>query len=828
MASNGQAKIEERAVFVGRRSSRLPVAIPITISGKEEDGTPYKVRAFTLSVNKHGAEIATSRKLKPDEEIAVENSALRRSVQARVVREGRPGSGTSPREFSIELLQPENIWGVRFPPEDWSDQESTAAPSATEKPAADGEHKPITEQTARFSLGDVLRAQLATPPVVPPPAPKENSEVSTPAPVTAAAVIPAAAAAAPAPAPVEPAAPAKLTEAKAPEAVEAPPPPPPAQSVESKSPEVPEAVSAASELLKRLDEKQSALEALEARLLTLTGQLQYSSADLEKSITRSQEIQAAWQAEFEKSSQAAREAAAQSLEQAFEGLNEKLQKDLDALTPPLIERSRERVQSEVAASVETFSQKANERLTQLTEEFLAKCAVDFENRQAGLLQQSREQVSQVAQSATGEFRERMREVGQEIAASLRTELEKSMEQSAREIRARLVESLQEQALVQLRGRADQEIAASIAKVQQAATEEAGKIAGLREPFEQMGRQLAQEADAAAEKLQRLSAQESEQAAQTLAARAEEAAESVRRATAQVTAELQAAHVQLEADVAKMREAAQKQLAENSQAALQGFQHYVEQMSGGLHEELEQKQCEYLAKLADQATTELQKASDSVLESTSKILRTQGEDSVSLAREELARASQGASKEAAEQIKAQLRANLDVLAAQAQTLRQDFDRQLQAQLQDFLTRGAGEIEAGLRAAAQKERERFLADLARQGDELRAEALAKLRRECEAADRQATDRIHQNIGESAVILKEWSEQTRDRFETRFRAALDELQKTSEDLTRAALEKMRAQSADFEKRFSERLRQAARVLSAQESEPSSNPGSNSPTGT
>ena len=47
----------------GRRSTRLSIAIPITISGKDAGGASFRENVHTLVVNTHGAKVITCHEL---------------------------------------------------------------------------------------------------------------------------------------------------------------------------------------------------------------------------------------------------------------------------------------------------------------------------------------------------------------------------------------------------------------------------------------------------------------------------------------------------------------------------------------------------------------------------------------------------------------------------------------------------------------------------------------------------------------------------------------------------------------------------------------------
>lgn len=74
-------------------------------------------------MNKHGARIVSGRALPIGSEVTVVVEATQRSQQARVVWEDQPGR----HDYGIELSNPENFWGISFPPEDWEMEAHGAA-----------------------------------------------------------------------------------------------------------------------------------------------------------------------------------------------------------------------------------------------------------------------------------------------------------------------------------------------------------------------------------------------------------------------------------------------------------------------------------------------------------------------------------------------------------------------------------------------------------------------------------------------------------------------------------------------------------------------------
>ena len=96
-----------------RRSVRVLINIPLAISGTKADGTRVDGKAEAIVVNMHGAKIRTREQLTSGMRIRVALLSPYRFQMARVVRQ------EAEEEFSIELEQAQNFWGVYFPPDDW-------------------------------------------------------------------------------------------------------------------------------------------------------------------------------------------------------------------------------------------------------------------------------------------------------------------------------------------------------------------------------------------------------------------------------------------------------------------------------------------------------------------------------------------------------------------------------------------------------------------------------------------------------------------------------------------------------------------------------------
>jgi hypothetical protein len=97
-----------------RRSSRVHIQIPVTISGTMQDGTPFKEETHLLSISKFGAKLKTLLPLQRGMQVEVTPSQRRNSALFRVVWTGEAGT---PRagEVGIEYVAVSNLLGISFP-----------------------------------------------------------------------------------------------------------------------------------------------------------------------------------------------------------------------------------------------------------------------------------------------------------------------------------------------------------------------------------------------------------------------------------------------------------------------------------------------------------------------------------------------------------------------------------------------------------------------------------------------------------------------------------------------------------------------------------------
>lgn len=122
-----------------RRSTRIVQAVPITVTGVDALGQPFKERTTTVMVNCHGCKYQSKHYVPKNSQIALdiprpEPNLPSRTVQGRVVWVQRPRTVRELFQIGLEFEVAGNVWGIAFPPEDWFPVpgEEAAAPTPPE------------------------------------------------------------------------------------------------------------------------------------------------------------------------------------------------------------------------------------------------------------------------------------------------------------------------------------------------------------------------------------------------------------------------------------------------------------------------------------------------------------------------------------------------------------------------------------------------------------------------------------------------------------------------------------------------------------------------
>lgn len=96
-----------------RRSTRVQVRIPVTVTGTLPGGESFTEETYVLTVSKFGARLKCSHSLAPGMEVRVKPKAGNEDAVFHVVWAGG-GSGNS-GEVGIQYVKVTNLFGIAFP-----------------------------------------------------------------------------------------------------------------------------------------------------------------------------------------------------------------------------------------------------------------------------------------------------------------------------------------------------------------------------------------------------------------------------------------------------------------------------------------------------------------------------------------------------------------------------------------------------------------------------------------------------------------------------------------------------------------------------------------
>jgi hypothetical protein len=352
----------------------VSVSVPIVIRGVDVTGQAFEENTWTVGVNKQGGKIATFRQWQIGDEITIENPALGRAGKAHIVRVDEKHLPEDPFEIGVELNEPENIWGVKLPPENWP--RSTAGnvggravewtPETVSVPEAPTSSPPATPQ----------------PTGVPEPAPgevSEHAEEPTQASLTAET-------------PSHLAAKAQ----KPPESQAEPSQPATVQSADQAESHKPPGVGE----VERKEEK--LLRSLREQLETLSGSMRASRADLEAHFARFQELQRSWQSELARAQDSIAQCTQEAIRSAMAETEAELRATAEKLSTHFVEETRRRLQEEVARAIEASSQQADARLAALVEEHLSRTEPQLQNSLGQATGKASEHVNRLLQTAVAD------------------------------------------------------------------------------------------------------------------------------------------------------------------------------------------------------------------------------------------------------------------------------------------------------------------------------------------------------------------------------------------------------------------------------------------
>jgi hypothetical protein len=180
-----------------RRSTRIVQAVPITVTGTDALGQPFKERTTTVMVNCHGCKYQSKHYVPKNSMVTLDIPRPEGGpfhTQGRVVWVQRPRTVRELFQIGLEFEVPGNFWGIAFPPEDWAsgvdiptgDLTGMLELTAPAEPAAGISPQPlppigpppIPAPTTPEKRIEAPPFQIPTPPAKPVPV---NTQVNTPA-----------------------------------------------------------------------------------------------------------------------------------------------------------------------------------------------------------------------------------------------------------------------------------------------------------------------------------------------------------------------------------------------------------------------------------------------------------------------------------------------------------------------------------------------------------------------------------------------------------------------------------------------------------------------
>jgi hypothetical protein len=107
------------SVVSHRRSTRIDFVTTVLLSGKDGSGTPFREFTQTAVVNLHGCKVRTSYRILVGMLVTLECPKAGTSGKGVCIRVWDPPPGVVGHEIAVQLIKPQNLWGVTNPPADW-------------------------------------------------------------------------------------------------------------------------------------------------------------------------------------------------------------------------------------------------------------------------------------------------------------------------------------------------------------------------------------------------------------------------------------------------------------------------------------------------------------------------------------------------------------------------------------------------------------------------------------------------------------------------------------------------------------------------------------
>jgi hypothetical protein len=760
MAALPKQDDSDAPVVVGRRSARLSMIVPVTIRGTDASGQVFKENTWTIGVNKHGAKLATFHQVGLGELIQIENPVLGRTAKARVKRVAEKRFSEDPYEIGIELLEAQNVWGVKFPPEDW--QKGPSAVTTGRLPQKAGAPTPAEQPTSPARQPEPKAAESPRPaeaPAAQQAEPAEHPEQFNEFNLAVKALSRYAEQA-------EQTARASETTAETSERSDLPP------------------RSGLLDVVRRLEEKVNRVSLVEQQVDSVMSRLEASRLELERLLSKVQEVQHHWRTEIERAPHDLEEAGWKALQPALEELNGKLRKEIESASSRVIEEGRQRVQEGASAAAEAFGKEASSRLASLTGEYISKTVPQLQAHESQATERARENIYGVIQKAAADFSEKLERLAGEMSPALEAEVEKSLEESAGQSMSRLIQTFQQMA---------------------------GTAAGVEEgsfqrSMDKLRQQIQDEIATGRVKVRELYELEADAAGQKIAKHLESALGSLNSAAEDATTRLQATFQKIRVDFEGESEGLRKRMAELSGASLQGLQNYADTRLNGFRSELQETLSLFQENSAKEASARLQKVAEEQLDFSARQVQKQTAEALGGLRDKFEAAGKEFSESAKLQLESIARSTLVSLEQEAKASNEKFRDQLQRTVQETQERSTRDLEGRLEGAAEKQRAIILSEMEKEARASSERAVASLKNQSDRVTNESRDLMYRQVGMAEVVMKDWADQAKQRLDSYFEKSLEVFRKQIGEVSVAVWEGHLKKSEALAEGLHGRFQQAA----------------------
>jgi hypothetical protein len=225
--------------------------------------------------------------------------------------------------------------------------------------------------------------------------------------------------------------------------------------------------------------------------------------------------------------------------------------------------------------------------------------------------------------------------------------------------------------------------------------------------------------------------------------------------------------------------------------------------------------EGLQRLSQQLTTsasvfleEIKKRSAAQMESTLATLIREGQATELMAGQVTSKAKSLAD-DAKEELAAATAASLESLKKEAQAAVEGCRAELPQMILELRDRSARDLETYFQGLLGRQRETWVAQLQKETEHSGERALNEIRNQLAQAAIEASAAVHKQVGQGAIVLKDWADQASARAEAAFQHSLTAFQKQISEASTAALEKHRQESDLLLESAHNLLNEAARSL-------------------